>query len=74
MNIVELTDIEGRKTEYKLVIGQVVGVHIDRAFLRDGLFDITAARPIMRAGYRGEYVQITPDALFTMIRPHGSYL
>lgn len=74
MNIVELHDIEGRKTEYKLVIGQVVGVHIDRAFLRNGLFDFAAARPIMRAGYRGEYVQVTSDALFTMLRPPGSYL
>jgi flavin reductase (DIM6/NTAB) family NADH-FMN oxidoreductase RutF len=73
MTIIELNAIEGRRTEYKLVIGQVVGVHIDRAYLQDGLFNFAAARPIMRAGYRGEYVQITPEALFTMVRPSGSY-
>lgn len=74
MDILELKQFDGTKTEYKLVIGQVVGVRIDRAYLRDGLFDFAAAHPIMRAGYRGDYVQITPDAAFTMTRPVGSYV
>ncbi|CAO3419832.1 flavin reductase family protein [Azospirillum doebereinerae] len=74
MTIVELSQHDGTKTDYKLVIGQVVGVHIDQAFLRDGKFDVAAAHPVMRAGYRGEYVQITPQNLFEMIRPANSYL
>ncbi len=51
------------------MIGQVVGVHIDRAFLRDGLFDTSAARPVMRAGYRDECVEAMPETMFRMTRP-----
>jgi flavin reductase (DIM6/NTAB) family NADH-FMN oxidoreductase RutF len=69
LQIVPLYDLDGQPTTNSLVIGQVVGVHIDRAFLRDGLFDTGAAHPIMRAGYRDEYVEATPETMFRMIRP-----
>ena len=69
LQIVQLHDLEGQPAGYSLVIGQVVGVHIRREFLRDGLFDTGAAHPIMRAGYRDEYVETTPDAMFKMVRP-----
>lgn len=65
----ELKDLDGRATEHWLVIGQAVGVHIRRAFLRDGMFDTGAAHPIMRAGYRDEYVEATPETVFRMMRP-----
>lgn len=68
-DIVVLHDLEGQPTDNRLVIGQVVGVHIQRTLLRDGLFDTGAARPIMRAGYRDEYVEATPETMFTMVRP-----
>jgi hypothetical protein len=45
----------------------VVGIHIDPACLRDGLFDATAARTIARCGYRGDYTEVTQ--LFEMPRP-----
>ncbi len=35
-----------------LILGEVVGVHIDEAFIRDGRFDITAAKPLARCGYQ----------------------
>ena len=35
-----------------VVFGQVVGVHIDERFIRDGLLDTAAMRPIARAGHR----------------------
>ena len=70
VDIHRLRDIEGKATDTWLVIGQVVGVHIDRAFLtEDGLFDIFAARPILRAGYRADYAEIGRDARFEMVRP-----
>jgi hypothetical protein len=28
--------------------------------------------PVMRAGYRGDYMQVGPDSLFTLERPPGS--
>jgi flavin reductase (DIM6/NTAB) family NADH-FMN oxidoreductase RutF len=69
LQIVPLHDLDGQPTSNSLVIGQVVGVHIDRAFLRDGLFDTGGAHPIMRAGYRDDYVEATPETMFKMVRP-----
>ena len=35
-----------------LVLGEVVGVHIDEAVLRDGKVDVTLYQPLARLGYR----------------------
>jgi flavin reductase (DIM6/NTAB) family NADH-FMN oxidoreductase RutF len=51
--VLPLKDLEGRPTANTLLLGQVVGVHIDPAFLKGGLFDIAAAGTIARCGYRG---------------------
>lgn len=68
--ILRLADIDGIEMDQWLVIGQVVGVHIDRAFLlADGLFDTAAAAPILRAGYRDQYAAIGPETMFAMDRP-----
>jgi flavin reductase (DIM6/NTAB) family NADH-FMN oxidoreductase RutF len=65
----ELKGVDGRSAGHWLTIGEVVGVHIRTEFLRDGLFDTGAAHPIMRAGYRDEYVEATPETIFRMARP-----
>ncbi|MHC6225588.1 flavin reductase family protein [Pseudomonas sp. X10] len=65
--IVQLRDLDGRPTDNWLVLGQVVGVHIQKQYLKDGLFDTYAAQPIMRAGYRGDYARIGEK--FEMFRP-----
>lgn len=62
-----LKDLDGKPTPNTLILGQVVGVHIDRAYLKDGLFDMTLARTIARCGYRGDYAEVT--SLFEMLRP-----
>jgi flavin reductase (DIM6/NTAB) family NADH-FMN oxidoreductase RutF len=49
-----------------VVIGEVVGVHIDDAFLADGLFDAVKAGNVARLGYM-DYS--TVDAVFQMRRP-----
>jgi hypothetical protein len=49
-----------------LILGQVVGVHIDPTFLKGGLFDI-AAGTIARCGYRGDYGEAS--SVFEMLRP-----
>lgn len=70
VDIHRLRDLGGGTLDYWLVIGQVVGVHIDPAFLtEEGLFDTFAARPILRAGYRADYAEILPEAKFEMVRP-----
>ena len=42
-------------------------MHIDPAFLKGGLFDVTAARTIARCGYRGDYTEVAH--VFEMLRP-----
>jgi flavin reductase (DIM6/NTAB) family NADH-FMN oxidoreductase RutF len=68
LEIVRLKSIEGRPLNNHLVIGQVVGVHIDERFIRNGRFDTLAARPVMRMGYH-DYAVGTEG--FTMVRPGG---
>lgn len=65
-NSIETTDIDGLKTGAVIVIGQVVGIHIDEAVLRDGRFDVTLADPVSRLGYLDFGFS---DALHEMPRP-----
>lgn len=65
--IVALKDLSGAPMGNLLVVGQVVGVHIAEAFLRDGRFDLVAAQPLMRCGYAGDYATI--ESIFAMKRP-----
>lgn len=67
VEIVQLHDLDGAALEQFVTIGQVVGVHIDRAYLRDGLFDLLATHPVQRAGYAADYTEAT--AGFQMKRP-----
>jgi flavin reductase (DIM6/NTAB) family NADH-FMN oxidoreductase RutF len=67
LQIIRLNDIEGQELKSYLVLGQVIGVHIDPACLKDGIFDTRAAQPISRCGYRGYYSAI--GEMFEMFRP-----
>jgi flavin reductase (DIM6/NTAB) family NADH-FMN oxidoreductase RutF len=49
-----------------LVIGEVVGVHIDDRLIKDGRVDIVGARPIARLGYS---LYASVDDSFYMRRP-----
>jgi flavin reductase (DIM6/NTAB) family NADH-FMN oxidoreductase RutF len=69
LTVLPLKDLEGRPTPNTLILGQVVGVHIDPAYLKDGLFHLPTVRPIARCGYRGDYAEVT--SLFEMLRPVG---
>ena len=66
----ELRDLDGRPAGQHLVIGQVVGIHIDERFVVDGQVDTAALRPIARCGYLGDYAVV--DRLFRMPRPRGA--
>jgi flavin reductase (DIM6/NTAB) family NADH-FMN oxidoreductase RutF len=64
----ELTDVEGGATNRHLVIGQVVGVHLDEAFVdARGQIDTAAMAPVARCGYTDEYAVV--QSLFLMARP-----
>lgn len=68
LSITELTDIEGRKLDRFMVLGQVIGVYIDERYVIDGQFDMTAARTIARCGY-ADYAVV--DSVFSIQRPPG---
>lgn len=65
-DIFRLSDMTGAATENYLVFGQVVGVHIDEAFIKDGFVDTAAMQPIARCGYM-DYAVV--DEMFTLQRP-----
>jgi flavin reductase (DIM6/NTAB) family NADH-FMN oxidoreductase RutF len=67
--LLRLRGADGREADAWLVVGEVVGVHIDPEFLADGVYDTAAARPILRAGRLGDYFEITPETAFSMRRP-----
>jgi len=67
--IIQLQGADGRKVEAWLTLGEVVAVHIDRAMIKDGVYQTALARPIVRAGRRGDYFEVKPDAMFEMPRP-----
>lgn len=67
LQIMRLHDLDGRPTHVHVVFGQVVGVHIDRAYLKNGHFDTIAARPLARCGNLADYAVV--EAMFTMPRP-----
>jgi len=69
LQVIQQHDLDGRPIEAWMVLGQVVGVHIAKAYIKDGLFDATAARPIMRSGYLADYFEATPETKFRMQRP-----
>lgn len=69
LQTVPLTSLEG-VTSYHLVIGQVVGMYIDDAFIENGIVDTGRMHPVMRAGY-DQYFQVGPDQMFKMTRPPG---
>jgi flavin reductase (DIM6/NTAB) family NADH-FMN oxidoreductase RutF len=67
IEIVQLHDLDGASLNQFLTVGQVVGVHIDRTYLKDGHFDLLATHSVQRAGYAADYTEATTG--FKMLRP-----
>jgi len=67
--IIRLTTKEGRELSQWLVMGEAVGIHIDRALIEEGVYQTAKARPILRGGGPADYFEITQDRLFHMRRP-----
>ncbi len=67
--ILQLEGVDGVAVPTWLILGEVVGVHIARHLLKDGVYDTAAGEPILRGGGPADYFAITPDNLFKMFRP-----
>ncbi len=69
--VVEIVEIRNRAGAWSgsvLILGEVVGVHIDEALIREGRFDITQAKPLARCGYQ-DYAVV--ESVFSLARPKG---
>ena len=67
--IIQLQNIAGEKLSTWLVLGEVIGVHIDAELLKDGVYDTAAADHILRGGGPADYFTIGAEQLFKMRRP-----
>ena len=66
LQTVELFGSDGKQNRSSIIIGEVVGIHIDESLITDGKVDIRRARPIARLGY-WDYCVV--DEVFEMLRP-----
>ena len=66
LQIIDLKDLDGKSSHRHVVLGQVVGIHIDDRFIKDGRLDTAAMAPIARCGY-ADYSVV--DKVFAIARP-----
>ncbi len=66
IDLVQPTILDGTKSPYIMVLGQVTGIYIDDEMITDGRFDLKKSDPILRSGYH-DYV--TLDDVFELVRP-----
>ncbi|MGI9569747.1 MAG: flavin reductase family protein, partial [Desulfobulbia bacterium] len=57
---------DGTSGDFAVIIGRVIGVYIDETFIKDGIVDTSALRPIARLGYM-EYAVVSET--FELMRP-----
>jgi flavin reductase (DIM6/NTAB) family NADH-FMN oxidoreductase RutF len=69
LQIISPNQLSGESAGCHVVIGQVVAFHIDDRFVRNGMLDTAAMRPIARMGY-DEYAVV--EEPFTITRPAGA--
>ena len=67
--IIQLNDMNGELTSRFLVMGQVIGIHIDDDCIENGIVQITRMKPIARCGYQ-DYAVL--DEVFSIKRPAGA--
>lgn len=67
--IFELTNTDGQGTDRWMVMGQVVGIHVDDDYIANGRIDVLRMKPIARCGYM-DYTAI--ESFFQMQRPAGA--
>jgi flavin reductase (DIM6/NTAB) family NADH-FMN oxidoreductase RutF len=67
--LLPLQAADGRELPTWLVLGEVIGVHIEPQLLVDGVFNTLAADPLLRGGGPGEYFTLSASQKITLLRP-----
>lgn len=65
--LMPLTGLDGRAGEAVLVLGEIVQVHIETAYIVDGRFETARASPLARCGYLSDYM--VGDSIYRLDRP-----
>jgi flavin reductase (DIM6/NTAB) family NADH-FMN oxidoreductase RutF len=65
LKTLRLDDLDGNPSSRFIAFGQVIGIYVDERFIRDGLVDTAAMKPILRGGYY-DYFVASEDARFAM--------
>lgn len=69
--VLQLRTAAGEAVTTWLVLGEVVGVHIDTALLDDGVYHTGAVEPLLRAGGPADYFTVTGAPTLRMRRPRA---
>ena len=67
--LIRLTSAAGEPTDSWMVFGEVVGIHIAKHLIKDGIYDTANAGHILRGGGPADYFTVGPEQLFKMYRP-----
>jgi flavin reductase (DIM6/NTAB) family NADH-FMN oxidoreductase RutF len=65
----ELRDLTGATFDQHLVIGQVVGVHLDETTIAQSGVETASLRPVARCGGPADYTVV--EQIFQMVRPQS---
>lgn len=68
-DIVQLKDAQGEAVNSWFIMGEVVGVHIDKSLIENGVYKTLKGEPVMRGGGAGDYYTISEADYFEMLRP-----
>jgi flavin reductase (DIM6/NTAB) family NADH-FMN oxidoreductase RutF len=68
LQILNPVDLDGAPSPSIIVLGQVVGVHVDERVIQDGMVLVERIKPVSRLGYN-DYSAV--ESVFEMIRPNG---
>ena len=67
--VLRLQGADGAPVDTWLTLGEVVAVHIDRALLKDGVYDTGASQTVLRGGGPADYFEVASAQRFRMFRP-----
>ncbi|MBU2978916.1 flavin reductase family protein [Alteromonas sp. C1M14] len=68
-DVVQLKTASGDAVNSWFVIGEVVGVHIDKSLIENGVYRTLKSAPVTRGGGQGDYFTLSKDNFFEMLRP-----
>lgn len=67
LSVQQFKNHKGEVVNSWMTFGEVVAVHINKRYLKDGVYDTAAAHPVLRGGGPADYFELGPK--FLMARP-----